>query len=115
MPEQSCERCSAPFECRANDIRRCDCYEVELTDETRAFLKSTFFRCLCNNCLREINDKVIALQGQVFPAPGTLRENEHYYVENGLYVFTERYHMLRGGCCKSGCRHCPYGFKKIAL
>lgn len=35
-----------------------------------------------------------------------------YYIENGMYVFTEEYHLKRGYCCKSGCRHCPYGFKK---
>ena len=35
-----------------------------------------------------------------------------YYWENGLMVFTEAYHLKRGTCCKSGCRHCPYGFKK---
>ena len=34
-----------------------------------------------------------------------------YYIENGFYVFTEQYHLKRGYCCKSGCRHCPYGFK----
>jgi hypothetical protein len=33
-----------------------------------------------------------------------------YYVENGLYVFTEHYLLKRGYCCQSGCRHCPYGF-----
>ena len=33
-----------------------------------------------------------------------------YYIENGLYVFTEQYHLKRGHCCKSACRHCPYGF-----
>lgn len=38
--------------------------------------------------------------------------NEDYYFENGLIVFTEAYHLKRGYCCKSGCRHCPYGFKK---
>jgi hypothetical protein len=41
-----------------------------------------------------------------------LLENIHYYWENGLMVFTERYHRERGYCCKSGCRHCPYVFKK---
>lgn len=35
-----------------------------------------------------------------------------FYWENGLMVFTEEYHRRRGYCCKSGCRHCPYGFKK---
>ncbi|UII27696.1 DUF5522 domain-containing protein [Fulvivirga maritima] len=41
------------------------------------------------------------------------KDNEAmFYIENGLYVFTEAYHLKRGYCCKSGCRHCPYGFKK---
>jgi hypothetical protein len=35
-----------------------------------------------------------------------------FYYENGLMVFTEAYHLKRGTCCRSGCRHCPYGFKK---
>ncbi|HEY5825107.1 MAG TPA: DUF5522 domain-containing protein [Cyclobacteriaceae bacterium] len=35
-----------------------------------------------------------------------------YYEENGLIVFTRSYHLRRGYCCQSGCRHCPYGFKK---
>jgi hypothetical protein len=39
-------------------------------------------------------------------------KNEDYYMENGFVVFTEAYHLKRGYCCKSGCRHCPYGFKK---
>jgi len=26
-----------------------------------------------------------------------------------LMVFTALYHRKRGHCCKSGCRHCPYG------
>ncbi|MEL6391836.1 MAG: DUF5522 domain-containing protein [Bacteroidota bacterium] len=34
-----------------------------------------------------------------------------YYYENGLMVMTAAYHLKRGHCCKSGCRHCPYGFR----
>lgn len=34
-----------------------------------------------------------------------------YYIENGFYVFTEQFHLKRGHCCKSNCRHCPYGFQ----
>jgi hypothetical protein len=37
---------------------------------------------------------------------------DDYYFENGLMVFTKAYHLRRGYCCQSGCRHCPYGFKK---
>jgi len=37
---------------------------------------------------------------------------EDYYFEGELMVFTAIYHKKRGYCCKNGCRHCPYGFKK---
>ena len=40
-----------------------------------------------------------------------LTEDVDYYIENGLYVFTEHYLLKRGYCCQSGCRHCPYGFQ----
>ena len=33
---------------------------------------------------------------------------ELYYLENGKVVFTPEYHLQRGDCCGSGCRHCPY-------
>ncbi|HMQ00892.1 MAG TPA: DUF5522 domain-containing protein [Cyclobacteriaceae bacterium] len=33
---------------------------------------------------------------------------DDFYIEKGLYVFTEKYHLKRGYCCESGCRHCPY-------
>jgi hypothetical protein len=35
-------------------------------------------------------------------------DQEDFYIENGFYVFTEKYHLKRGHCCQSGCRHCPY-------
>lgn len=31
-----------------------------------------------------------------------------WYVENGLLVYTAAFHVKRGFCCGSGCRHCPY-------
>jgi hypothetical protein len=34
---------------------------------------------------------------------------EDYYFENELMVFTAAYHLKRGYCCNSGCRHCPFG------
>ena len=39
-------------------------------------------------------------------------ENADFYIEDGNVVFTETYLKKRGYCCESGCRHCPYGFKK---
>jgi len=40
-----------------------------------------------------------------------LEEEDYYYTPEGFLVFTEIYHKKRGYCCKSGCRHCPYGYK----
>jgi hypothetical protein len=34
---------------------------------------------------------------------------EDYYFEGPMMVFTAAYHLKRGSCCGSGCRHCPYG------
>ena len=41
-----------------------------------------------------------------------LEPDEYYMSEEGFIVFTEKYHLKRGHCCKSGCRHCPYGYNK---
>jgi len=37
---------------------------------------------------------------------------DFYYTPEGYKCFTEKYHLKKGYCCKSGCRHCPYGFDK---
>jgi len=31
-----------------------------------------------------------------------------FYFEGRNMVFTAQYHLKRGSCCGSGCRHCPY-------
>jgi hypothetical protein len=35
-------------------------------------------------------------------------EPEDFYMEGPNLVFTAAYHLKRGYCCESGCRHCPY-------
>src|SRR5258708_992135 len=73
----------------------------------------------CEKCGREIQEgteticsscRAAEFNRQVRPI-----ENEDYYIENGMLVFTEAYHLKRGFCCKSsekGCRHCPYRTQK---
>jgi hypothetical protein len=39
-----------------------------------------------------------------------LEPEDYYYSPEGYLVFTEKYHLKRGYCCKSGCKHCPYGY-----
>jgi hypothetical protein len=41
-----------------------------------------------------------------------IEEGDFYYSDEGYIVFTEQYHLKRGHCCQSGCKHCPYGFDK---
>ncbi|MHB1701671.1 MAG: DUF5522 domain-containing protein [Acidobacteriaceae bacterium] len=42
------------------------------------------------------------------PQPTAL-EPEDFYWDGPYMVFTSAYHMKRGACCGSRCRHCPYG------
>jgi hypothetical protein len=41
------------------------------------------------------------------PAPSELLPEDFYY-EGPYLVFTAAYHLKRGYCCNSNCRHCPY-------
>ncbi|WP_437958100.1 DUF5522 domain-containing protein [Sorangium sp. So ce119] len=42
------------------------------------------------------------------PKPPKAIEGEDYYLEGGRVVFKAAYHLKRGTCCNSKCRHCPY-------
>lgn len=41
-----------------------------------------------------------------------LEPDDYYFTKEGFRVFTEKYHLKRGYCCQSGCKHCPYGYDK---
>jgi Family of unknown function (DUF5522) len=45
-----------------------------------------------------------------FSKRSNLDEEDYYISSEGYIVFTEKYHLKRGYCCKSGCKHCAYGF-----
>jgi hypothetical protein len=47
-----------------------------------------------------------------FSKPLPLEPEDFYKTPEGYIIFTEKYHLKRGYCCKSGCKHCPYGFDK---
>jgi len=38
---------------------------------------------------------------------------DFYYNEQGLMVFTEKFHLERGYCCGNGCRHCPFNYDRV--
>src|ERR1041385_132225 len=73
--------------------------------------------CLCLACLTELIGKVDITQSNASQPRATsgnetsqpsLIEGEDYYCEGAAIVFTKAYHLRRGYCCESGCRHCPY-------
>ncbi|MCH7525687.1 MAG: hypothetical protein IIC74_12030 [Bacteroidetes bacterium] len=41
-----------------------------------------------------------------------IEEGDFYLTPEGYRCFTEQYHLKRGYCCESNCRHCPYGYDK---
>jgi len=41
-----------------------------------------------------------------------LVEGVDFYREGPYQVFTEEYLRRRGYCCESGCRHCPFGYRR---
>jgi hypothetical protein len=76
--------------------------------------------CFCPKCLNEAiaqlthaesGNDAAAEQKSSLPQ---LSEGEDYYLEGGAMVFTATYHLKRGSCCGSDCRHCPYEQKPAA-
>jgi hypothetical protein len=106
-----CGRCLSAINCMAHSINDCACSEIKLSIETSNFLKKTSYNCLCNKCLLELDQLVAQSLKYTFPMQRKdMIEGIHYYMENGFFVFTELYHIMRGYCCESGCRHCAYGY-----
>ena len=51
--------------------------------------------------MKKINMKDFSLSNKLL--------NEDYYLSNeGYVIFTKKFHLKRGFCCKSNCINCPY-------
>ncbi len=79
--------------------------------------------CICRSCVQkaqaERDAEAVRLRPRASgdlpaaaPAGSSRAADEDFYVDpvSGYRVFTEAYHLRRGRCCESGCRHCPFGF-----
>lgn len=56
---KACLRCGESFACLANEEKACDCFTVQLSDETREHIAQLGYTdCLCNNCLLRLEDEV---------------------------------------------------------
>jgi hypothetical protein len=48
------------------------------------------------------------VSGKNVESPTEELSPEDFYYEGPYMVFTAAYHLKRGYCCNSDCRHCPY-------
>ena len=119
--QKSCSTCGIPFTCGVTDSKTCWCNEYPAI-----FVPNLEIDCLCPDCLKtatikKVTEYVSSLtpleainnnKAKDLPKTDKLINGLDYYMDDGKFVFTTWYHLRRGDCCKSGCRHCPYGFKK---
>ncbi|MCR6642420.1 MAG: DUF5522 domain-containing protein [Sporocytophaga sp.] len=104
---KTCSRCNTNFSC---STQNCWCNELP-----PVMSLPEGGDCYCPLCLKSIIKEKLGIDAVAENKNKTepLREKEdYYYNENGNWVFTAKYLIKRRYCCKNGCKHCPYGFKK---
>ena len=60
-----CERCSAPFECKANSFTKCQCSVVPLTLNETQYVSENYEGCLCAGCLMEVKKQYQVLLSRI--------------------------------------------------
>lgn len=117
MQSKTCEQCSDTFNCGIDG--QCWCARLPTVGDATAAGD-----CLCPECMEQmvierINEAVAKFEAGETDNPAapylgqtqtqSLIEGIDYTIEGGVaLVFTAWYHLKRGECCGSGCRHCPY-------
>ena len=108
----TCPLCSRPNDCQLCTAAAykgpCWCAKVSIPEELLAQIppKLRNQACLCAKCVMEFHRERASRRPKPQTVPGD------FYFEEGLIVFTAEYHLRRGYCCGSGCRHCPYALKE---
>jgi hypothetical protein len=103
-----CPLCGQPNDCQlcGTDVYNgaCWCAGVSIPEELLARVPPNLRNraCICQSCVRWF------WREQAKREPKPVRAGEFYFDDAGLMVFTAAYHLRRGYCCGSGCRHCPY-------
>ena len=73
-----------------------------------ARIKDTFF-ILITNC-KDNRNYCVLIYLWYYYCYVYMEEKDFYITDEGYKCFTEKYHLKRGYCCKSNCKHCPYGY-----
>ena len=98
-----CPLCGRPNDCQCCTASAykgpCWCLAEKIPDAllTRVPPDLRNRACICRDCVTASHR-----------APAVPPRAGDFYFAGGLMVFTEAYHLRRGYCCGSGCRHCPY-------
>jgi hypothetical protein len=107
--QKTCPGCQRVFGCGpAPGQEQCWCEHLP----HRPLVAGENYDCFCPECLgkaiksRGQSKRAVVVTGDVKATD--LIEGEDYVVEGDTIVFTRSYHLRRGYCCGSGCRHCPY-------
>jgi hypothetical protein len=50
--QKICPRCKQDFECKPGNITQCQCFGIVIKPELRVFLEQQYNDCLCDKCLR---------------------------------------------------------------
>ena len=113
-PEQLCPSCGKENACRvANGCAYkgpcwCEAYVVPAEVQRQLAEAHPGRACLCRECLVRFSKSSAALTREESTAANPIEREDYYLDEFGRMVFTAAYHLKRGHCCDSGCRHCPY-------
>jgi len=59
--QTSCPRCHRLFVCKAAAIENCDCRQLSLSDELKAYIATKYTGCLCFHCLTALKEMTSAV------------------------------------------------------
>jgi hypothetical protein len=81
----------------------CWCANMTVPEELLALVAPELKNraCICRQCVADFWERHES-------ASKAIPVRDFYFDKDGLMVFTAEYHLRRGYCCGSGCRHCPY-------
>jgi hypothetical protein len=111
MKPELCPLCARPNDCQLCGVDShkgpCWCASVTVPEELLAQVAPEMKNraCICRQCIGRY------WQGRK-SEPEIIPARDFYFDKDGLMVFTAEYHLRRGYCCGSGCRHCPYPSSK---
>ena len=112
MAKTKCTRCGKEFACGHPGTCWCSALPQIMPLDSAT-------TCYCRECLIEKQQEYLEkfFKKHTLEQSLTLAsdfknnppiEGLDYTIEKGNWVFSKWYHLKRGFCCNSGCRHCPY-------